>query len=171
MKVLGSILCSAAVMGACFWVGGTASATGVHCDSDAEHDVIIVAGSTACRAVTTGTGHARALSLDGVGYARATAGTVAVALGASGGTGASEGRAGLPVAIGFGRDAVAHTSLDETGRVGVTIALNGSRAQVVSADREAVCLGSAALAWDSHSGAACVATPVGLWRTPPVALP
>ncbi len=171
MKVIGAILCSAAMMGICFAAAGAASATGVHCDSDTERDVAVVAGRTACRAVATGTGHARALSLDGIGYASAGAGAVAVALGASGGTGASEGAAGLPVAIGLGPGALAHTSLNETGRIGITVALNGSRAQVDSADRAPVCLGAAAFAWDSRSGGACLASPIGLWHAAAVALP
>ncbi|MFI5778394.1 DUF6764 family protein [Nocardia sp. NPDC051570] len=171
MKVISAILCSAAAVGAYLGAAGNASATGAHCASDTGRDIVIVTGRTACRAVATGSGHARALSLDGIGYASANSGTIAVALGAAGGTGASEGAAGLPVAIGLGPDALAHTALDQTGRAGVAIALNGSRAQVVSADRAVVCLGAAAFAWDSRTGRLCLATPVGLWRGSSIALP
>ncbi|MBF6328814.1 DUF6764 family protein [Nocardia transvalensis] len=174
MKVFSAILCSAAAAGACVGATTTASATGVHCDSDDGGDITIVAGATACRATVADSGHARAVGFDGVGYAKATAGAMALGVGASGGIGASEGTTGVPVAIGLGPNAVALTSLDDAagaGRVGLSVAMSGSAAQVISADRSAACLGTVALAWDSRTGATCLATPVGIWRTPPAALP
>ncbi len=173
MKLISAILCSAAAAGVCAGAAGTASATDVHCDSTAGGDVTIVDGRTACRAAAD-SGHARAAGLDGVGYAKAAAGATALGVGASGGIGASEGVSGLPVAIGLGPDAYALTSLGATpggDRVGITVAMSGSRAQLDSHEHAVVCLGSAALAWDSLSGNGCLATPVGLWRTASSALP
>ncbi|MGV9674351.1 DUF6764 family protein [Nocardia sp. NPDC003482] len=163
-----AILCSAAAVGTCLTIAGTASATGLRCDPGGGPDPSI---GTACRSGGPDDGHARAVSMDGVGRAGTGAGALALALGAIGGAGASEAAAGLPVAIGVGPDALAYTALDESGRVGVSIALEGSRAQVISADRTAVCLGAAAFAWDSRSGASCLATPMGLWRGAATALP
>ncbi|MBF6176108.1 DUF6764 family protein [Nocardia blacklockiae] len=174
MKLISAIVCSAAAVGACVSAAGAASATDVHCDSAEGRDITLVDGRTACRAAADDSGHARAAGLDGVGYAKATAGATALGVGAAGGIGASEGAAGLPVAIGLGPDAYAFTSLGAAPageRVGITVALNGSRAQLDSREHTVACLGSAAVAWDSHSGAGCLATPVGLWRTAAAALP
>jgi len=153
--VAGIYLCSA----------GNASATQVQCDADGGRDVTVIAGSTACRAAVTDSGHARAAGYDGIGFAQADAGAIALGLGVSGGIGASEGSAGIPVAIGLGPQAYAFTSLRDATGPGVSVAVNGSLAQVISANHTVTCLGSAALAWDSHTGAACLATPLGLWHT------
>ncbi|PPJ32429.1 hypothetical protein C5E45_06090 [Nocardia nova] len=170
MKVMSAITGWAVAAGAAVcWATGTASATAVHCDTDRNRDITIVAGNTACRAVGDDSGHARSAGIDGVGYAKATAGALALGLGAGGGIGASEGAAGLPVAVGMGPGAFAFTSLapeDVPGRIGLSFAMNGSQAQVVSGERGTVCLGSAALAWDSRTGALCLATPIGLWQVP-----
>ncbi|MEU6560124.1 DUF6764 family protein [Nocardia nova] len=170
MKILGAILCSMAAAGFISAGVGTASATTTQCGADRGRDVTVVAGDTACRAVVDESGHAGSAGIDGIGYAKATAGAIALGMGASGGVGASEGVAGLPVAVGMGPDAFALTSITTDpvpGRIGISLALNGSQAQVISSQRSAICLGSAALAWDSRTGAACLATPVGLWRLAP----
>ncbi|MEV5648027.1 DUF6764 family protein [Nocardia sp. NPDC052254] len=170
MKILSAILCSMAAAGIISVGAGAAAATTTQCTADDNRDITIVAGNTACRAIGDESGHARSAGIDGIGYAKATTGAVALGMGASGGIGASEGIAGLPVAVGMGPDALALTSITTDpapGRIGISFAMNGSQAQVISSQRSAVCLGSAALAWDSHTGAACVATPVGLWRRTP----
>lgn|GEM_PF-4997909 len=168
MKLISMIVCSAAAVGTYLSASGNASATEVNCGSDERQDITVVTGHTACRAAVEDSGYARAAGYDGVGYARASAGAIAIGFGASGGIGASEGTSGMPIAIGLGPDAFAYTSLRAepgSGRVGVTIAMNGSQAQVVSDSHTVLCLGAAALAWDSHSGAACLATPLGNWQT------
>lgn len=169
MKLISAIACSAATVGIYHGLTGNASATIVHCNSDRGQDITIVAGNTGCRSTVGDAGYARAAGYDGVGYARAAAGAIAVGFGAAGGIGASEGTAGMPISIGVGPDAFAYTSLvgagSDGGRIGLTIAMNGSRAQVLSNDHAVVCLGAAALAWDSHLGTACLATPFGRWRT------
>ena len=170
MKILSAILCSIAVAGVLTAAAGTTSATTTQCGADDNSDITIVAGNTACRAVGEDSGHARSAGIDGVGYAKATAGAIALGMGASGGVGASEGVAGVPVAVGMGPDAFALTSITTDaapGRMGISVAMNGSQAQVISSQHSTVCLGSAALAWDSHTGAGCLATPVGLWRLTP----
>ncbi|WP_280368266.1 DUF6764 family protein [Nocardia wallacei] len=174
MKLISAIACSAAAVGACVGGAGAASATDVHCDSAAGGDITVVDGRTACRAAADDSAHARAAGFDGVGYAKAAAGATALGVGASGGIGASEGVSGMPVAIGLGPDAYAYTSIGavpDNGRLAVTLAMNGSRAQLDSQQHAIACLGSAALVWDSRSGAGCLATPVGLWHTAAAALP
>ncbi|ATL71332.1 DUF6764 family protein [Nocardia terpenica] len=169
MKLISTIMCSAAAVGT--WVGTApdAAAAGVHCDSEAGQDVTVVAGRTACRAVAEQAGHARAAGVDGVGIARAARGAIALGLGAFGGIATSEGTTGLPVAVGLGPDAYAYTSLgpDPTtgapARIGLVVAMNGSRAQLVSTEASVICLGTSAFAWDSRSGSTCVATPFGRW--------
>ncbi|MQY22945.1 DUF6764 family protein [Nocardia macrotermitis] len=165
MKVVSVVGVSAVVVGVCLCGAGNASATQVQCDSDGGRDITVVAGNTACRAAVGGAGHARAVGLDGIGFAQAGAGAVALGLGVSGGIGASEGTAGVPIAIGVGPEAYAFTSLHDATGPGVSFAMNGSLAQVISDSHTVTCLGSAALAWDSRTGSGCLATPVGLWRT------
>ncbi len=170
MKILSAILCSLAAAGVISAGTGTASTTIAQCDADKNRDITIVDGNTACRAIGDESGHAGSAGIDGIGYAKATAGSIALGVGASGGIGASEGVSGLPVAVGMGPDAFALTSIttDSTpGRIGISFAMNGSQAQVISSQRSTVCLGSAALAWDSRTGGVCLATPVGMWRLPP----
>ncbi|WP_227979035.1 DUF6764 family protein [Nocardia spumae] len=170
MKVMTAILSSVVAAGAVTCCFGTASATTVHCAADSNRDITILAGTTACRAAGDDSGHAGSAGIDGVGYAKATAGAMALGMGTAGGIGASEGAAGLPVAVGMGPDAFAFTSIAPDpvpGRIGVSLAMNGSQAQVISDRRTTICLGAAALAWDSRTGAACLATPFGLWRIPP----
>ena len=125
-------------------------------------------GPSACRAASTDSGFAHAAGINGIGYAGAGAETTAVGLGVAGGVGAGEGAAGIPIAIGVGPDAQALTSIDaapDADRVAVTVAMNGSRAQLDSTEPVA-CLGSAAFAWDSRNGDTCVATPMGRWHGP-----
>ena len=169
MKVISAILCSVVAAGIAACCTGTASATGVQCSARDGADVTIVAGTTACRAAGVDSGQARSAGLDGVGYAKATAGAIALGIGVSGGIGASEGLTGIPVAVGMGPDAFAFSSIagePDPRRIGLSLAANGSQAQVITAERSTVCLGAAALAWDSRTGAACLATPVGSWRAP-----
>ncbi|WP_245400205.1 DUF6764 family protein [Nocardia albiluteola] len=168
MKLISIIACSAAAVGIYSNGISNASATAVNCDSGRGEDVTVVDGHTACRAAVSDAGYARAGAYDGVGYARASSGAMAFGFGASGGVGASDGAAGVPIAIGLGPDAFAYTSLRAAPAgdlIALTIAMNGSQAQVISGGPTVVCLGSAALAWDSHSGAACLATPFGRWQT------
>jgi len=168
MKLISAIACSAAAVGIYLGLTGNASASDVHCNSDKGQDVTVIVGHTACRTEVGDSGYARAAGYDGVGYAKASAGAIAVGFGAAGGVGASEGAAGVPISIGLGPDAFAYTSLapgSGRGRIGVTIAMNGSRAQVISADHTVACLGAAALAWDSYDGTGCLATPLGRWQT------
>ncbi len=174
VKLISAIACSAAAVGACVGGAGAASATDVHCDSAAGRDITVVDGRTACRAAADDSAHARAAGFDGVGYAKAAAGATALGVGASGGIGASEGAGGMPVAIGLGPDAYAYTAYTaytagaaapDSGGFAVTLAMNGSRAQLDSRQHAIACLGSAALVWDSRSGAGCLATPLGLWHT------
>lgn len=165
MKVISVVGVSAVALGVCLCSTGNASATQVHCDSDGARDITVIAGGTACRATVGDTGHARAAGYDGIGFARADAGAIALGLGMSGGIGASEGTRGMPIAIGVGPQSYALTSLRGAAGPGVSFAMNGSLAQVVSDNDSVTCLGSAALAWDSRTGTSCLATPLGLWRT------
>nr|WP_245718343.1 DUF6764 family protein [Nocardia miyunensis] len=138
----------------------------MQCDSDgAQRDITVIAGGTGCRAAVDDSGHARAAGYDGVGFARAGGGAIALGLGVSGGIGASVGTAGMPIAVGVGPQSYAFTSLRGAGGPGVSFAVNGSLAQVISDTHTVTCLGPGALAWDSRSGKGCLATPVGLWRT------
>ncbi|MFC9893290.1 DUF6764 family protein [Nocardia sp. NPDC127579] len=163
MKLFSALGVASAAAGASLLVPGSAAATDVHCTSDRGVDITVVEGRTACRAVTDTLGQARAAGFDGVGYASATFGAIALGVGAGGGVGASEGEGGMPIAIGLGPDAIALTSLSGTGSaddtLGLTIALYGSRAQVTAADNSVVCLGAGAFAWNSATGASCLVTP------------
>ncbi|WP_159841028.1 DUF6764 family protein [Nocardia sp. CY41] len=168
MKLISAIVCSTAAIGGSLVVPGVASATDVHCRSEHGTDVTVIDGETACRAATDGNGLARASGIDGVGYANATSGATAIGIGAAGGVGASEGAGGVPVAVGFGPDAVALTStVHEPGTrtFAISVALEGSRAGVETGEQAVVCLGVAAFAWNADSGDACLATPFGLWQT------
>ncbi|MBY8858870.1 hypothetical protein K7711_20525 [Nocardia sp. CA2R105] len=165
MKVISVVGVSAVAVGVYLCSTGNASATQVQCDSDGGRDITVVAGTTACRATAGDSGHARAAGYDGIGFAQADAGAIALGLGVSGGIGASEGSEGMPIAIGVGPQAYAFTSLHDATGPGVSFAMNGSLAQVISDNHSVTCLGSAALAWDSRSGTSCLATPLGVWRT------
>ncbi|MGY4098155.1 DUF6764 family protein [Nocardia sp. R16R-3T] len=178
MKLISAITCTAAAFGAVLILPAAASATDVHCASDGGTDVTVIDGNTACRATAETLGRARAAGYDGIGYARASLGAAALGVGVAGGVGASDGVGGIPIAFGYGADAVALTSIttsttdSETGQpnpstplLAVSIALDGSRAQVTTADSAVVCLGTAAFAWNSATGAACLATPFGRWQT------
>lgn len=169
MKLISAILCSTAAVGASFTLPALASANDVHCVAERGADVTLLSGTTGCRAASDTFGHAQAAGVSGVGYARATEGATAYGFGLAGGIGASEGVGGFPLAIGHGRDAVALTSVTDPGgsAVAVTIAFEGSQAQVVTADGTVVCLGAAALAWDARTGASCLATPFGRWVVSP----
>lgn len=166
VKLISAVGVASAAAGASFLLPGPATAADVHCASDSGVDITVIDGRTACRAVTDTIGQARAAGFDGVGYANATLGAVALGIGAAGGVGASEGSGGMPIAIGLGPDAIALTALSGTGppgdTLGIAIAVNGSRAQVSSAENTVVCLGSGAFAWNSATGASCLATPFGL---------
>ncbi|WP_405178904.1 hypothetical protein OG225_33800 [Nocardia sp. NBC_01377] len=172
MRLICAIFCATAAVGTSFWLPSVASATDVHCTADSDTDITRVDGRTACRAASGTEGRSHSAGFDGVGYANATSGAVAVGLGAAGGVGASEGVGGIPIAIGLGPDAIALTSLaDVEGRppagVGLSIAMDGSRAQVSSTEDTVVCLGSSALAWNGTTGAGCLATPLGVVRSTP----
>ncbi|WP_433757849.1 DUF6764 family protein [Nocardia sp. CA-135398] len=178
MKLISAITCTAAAFGAALILPVAASATDVHCASDGGTDVTVIEGGTACRAAAESHGRARAAGYDGVGYAHASLGAAALGIGAAGGVGASDGVGGIPIALGYGADAIALTSItapttdSETDQpspptplFAVSIALDGSRAQVATADSAVVCLGTAAFAWNSATGAACLTTPFGRWHT------
>ncbi|MEV0294258.1 DUF6764 family protein [Nocardia sp. NPDC050710] len=169
MKLISAICCATAAIGTSFCLHATASATDLHCASERGADVTIVDGRTACRAASDENGQSRAAGLDGVGYANATLGAIAFGIGAAGGVGASEGAGGIPIAIGLGPDAIALTSVaDGAGGTpatfGVSVAMDGSRAEVSSVENTVVCLGSAAFAWNAATGASCLATPFGVLR-------
>ncbi|MCP2318638.1 hypothetical protein APR12_003993 [Nocardia amikacinitolerans] len=168
MKLISAIICSTAAVGSSFALPALASATDVHCGAEHGVDVTVIDGRAGCRATADPEGQARSAGFDGVGYARATAGATALGVGAAGGIGAAEGAGGIPVALGFGPDALALTSITDPdaadGRtIAVSIAFEGSRAQVSSEERTVVCLGSAAFAWNAATGASCLATPFGRW--------
>jgi hypothetical protein len=168
VKLISAIVCSTAAIGGSLVVPGVAAAADAHCRSDHGTDITVIDGKTACRAATDSYGSARASGIDGVGYANATLGATAIGIGAAGGVGASEGAGGVPVAVGLGPDAVALTSTndDPAARTfAISIALEGSRAGVETAEQSVVCLGVAAFAWNADSGDACLATPFGLWQT------
>ncbi|MEU8895259.1 DUF6764 family protein [Nocardia sp. NPDC048505] len=167
MKLISALGVASAAAGASFLLPGpAANAADVHCAATSGVDVTVVDGRTACRAATDALGQAGALGFDGIGYANATLGAIALGIGAAGGIGASEGEGGVPIAIGLGPDAIALTSLSGTeigeGTFGITIAVNGSRAQVSTAENTVVCLGAGAFAWNSATGATCWATPFGM---------
>lgn len=168
MKLISAIICSTAAVGSSFALPALASATDAHCGSEHGVDVTVIDGRAGCRAATDSDGQARSAGFDGVGYARATAGAMALGIGAAGGIGASEGAGGIPVALGFGPDALALTSITDPDAadgttIAISIAFEGSRAQVSSEERTVVCLGSAAFAWNAATGASCLATPFGRW--------
>ncbi|MEV4237952.1 MULTISPECIES: DUF6764 family protein [unclassified Nocardia] len=178
MTLISAITCATAAFGAALILPAVASATGVHCASEGGTDVTVIDGSTACRAAAEAYGRAWAAGYDGVGYAHAGVGAAALGIGAAGGVGASDGVGGIPIALGYGADAIALTSItaaatdSETDQpnppiplFAVSIALDGSRAQVATADSAVVCLGTAAFAWNSATGATCLTTPFGRWQS------
>ncbi|WP_433660682.1 DUF6764 family protein [Nocardia sp. CA-128927] len=179
MKLISAIVCSAAAIITSLVLPAVASATDVHCTSENGTDITVIDGRTACRAATDPVGRAKSLGIDGVGYANATAGAMAVGVGMAGGVGASEGAGGMPIAIGVGQDAIALSSIDsnEVSRspgvpiVALSVALDGSRAGAQTADRTVVCLGGGAFAWNSRTGDTCLSTPFGRWQTPVHQLP
>ncbi|WP_433197019.1 DUF6764 family protein [Nocardia sp. CA-107356] len=179
VKLISTIACTTAAVGTSLILPTMASATDVHCAADSGTDVTVIDGRTACRAVAETHGRARAAGYDGVGYAHAARGAAALGIGAAGGVGASDGVGGIPIAFGFGTDAIALTTIgtattdSETGPpqaatplFAVSVAFEGSRAQVATADSSVVCLGTAAFAWNSATGTTCLTTPFGRWQTP-----
>lgn len=169
MKLISAIFCSTAAVGASLLLPGTASAAQVQCSSENGVDVTLIEGAAGCRAATDDTGQARSAGFDGVGYASATASAHAIGVGAAGGVGASDGAAGYPIALGYGSDAIALSSLaagEGPQGIALSVALDGSRAVVRTEAGEVVCLGTAALAWESATGRVCVATPFGRWLVP-----
>ncbi|WP_433681652.1 DUF6764 family protein [Nocardia sp. CA-119907] len=179
MKLISAIAYTTAAVGSSLILPAVASATDVHCASDNGTDVTVVDGNTACRAAAETSGRARSAGYDGVGYAHAAAGAAALGVGAAGGVGASEGVGGIPIAFGYGPDAVALTTItaaatdSDIGKsqaaiplFAISIAFEGSRAQVSTADSSVVCLGTAAFAWNSATGTTCLTTPFGRWQTP-----
>ncbi|RMI34069.1 DUF6764 family protein [Nocardia stercoris] len=146
-----------------------AAASTLTCASEAGQDLTLISGSAGCRAAVDDSGHARALSYDGIGYARAGSGGSAVGVGTGGGIGASHGSSGLALAFALGPDAYAFTDrgTDTGGGTTVSVAFAGSRAQEVPAGHRAVCLGTAAVVWDFATGYGCLATPLGLWCPAP----
>jgi hypothetical protein len=177
VKLISAIACTTTAMGTSLLLPAVASATTVHCTSERGTDITVIDGRTACRAASDTFSRAHGAGYDGVGYANATSGATAYGVGAAGGVGASEGAGGIPIAIGIGPDAFARTSISDPGGRGagwpllaVSIAFDGSRAGVDTADSSVVCLGWAAFASNSLTGATCLATPFGRWQTPPAAL-
>jgi hypothetical protein len=179
VKLISAIACATAAVGTSLILPVVASATDVHCAAESGTDVTVIDGRTACRAAAETHGRARAAGYDGVGYAHAASGAAALGVGAAGGVGASDGVGGVPIAFGFGADAIALTSIaapatdSEIGRTpaatplfAVSVAFDGSRAQVATAESSVVCLGAAAFAWNSATGATCLTTPFGRWQTP-----
>ncbi|WP_227997758.1 DUF6764 family protein [Nocardia australiensis] len=173
MKLISAIVCTTAAMGTSLLLPTVASATDVHCTSERGSDITVIDGRTGCRAASDTHGRASSAGYDGIGYANATAGADAYGIGAAGGIGASEGMGGIPIAIGIGADALALTSIADTRQgdngsrlVAVSIAFDGSRAGVETTNSAVVCLGTAAFAWNSATGATCLATPFGRWQTP-----
>ncbi|WP_431971423.1 DUF6764 family protein [Nocardia sp. bgisy134] len=171
MKLISALICSTAAVGSSFAFPALASATDAHCSAEYGGDITVIDGRSGCRAATDTLGEARSAGFDGVGYARATSGATALGIGAAGGIGASEGAGGIPVALGFGPDALALTSITDPdpgdGRtIALSIAFEGSRAQVSTEEGTVVCLGAAALAWNMATGASCLATPFGRWSSP-----
>lgn len=178
MKPISVIVCATAAAGVSLMYQGTASATDVQCSSAHGTDITVVDGNTACRAASDLLGEAKSLGIDGIGYANATAGARAVGIGVAGGVGAGEGSGGIPIAVGVGQDAIAFSSIarDEvsTGpwpRVAVSVAFEGSRASVQTAEAGVVCLGGGALAWNSSTGDICLSTPLGRWQSRDERLP
>ncbi|WP_378735213.1 DUF6764 family protein [Nocardia brasiliensis] len=179
MKLISTIVCSAAAVCTPLWFPAVASATDVQCTSENGTDITVIDGSTACRAATDLLGQAKSLGIDGVGYANATAGAMAIGIGAAGGVGASDGAGGIPIAIGVGQDAIALSSIDHNQisanpglpTIAVSVALDGSRAGARTAERTVVCLGGGAFAWNSRTGDTCLSTPFGRWQTPVHQLP
>ncbi|MFC3963745.1 DUF6764 family protein [Nocardia jiangsuensis] len=168
MKLISAIVCSAAAVGTSFLLPGPAAAAQVRCVSEHGVDVTLIEGRTGCRASSDTSGQAYAAGLDGVGYASAAAGARALGIGAAGGVGVSEGSTGIPIALGYGSDAVARTTItadDPARSLAISVALEGSRASVRTEAGEVVCLGTAALAWDAATGRGCLATPFGRWLT------
>ncbi|MEV0356146.1 DUF6764 family protein [Nocardia sp. NPDC050697] len=166
MKLISAIVCSAAAVGTSLLLPGTASAARVDCASANGVDVTLIEGKAGCRAASDASGQAHATGLDGVGYASAATGARALGIGAAGGIGVSEGSAGIPIALGYGSDAIARTTITPEvppRSLAVTVALDGSRALVRTEAGEVVCLGTAAFAWDAATGRGCVATPFGRW--------
>jgi hypothetical protein len=179
MKLIRAIVCTTAAMGTSLILPSVASATDVHCSSDNGTDITIIEGRTACRASGDTLGRARAAGYDGVGYAHATRGAAAFGIGAAGGVGASDGVGGIQIALGFGTDAIALTTIaapttdpeiagptSGTPLFAISIAFDGSRAQVETTGKSVVCLGAAAFAWNSATGETCLTTPFGLWQAP-----
>ncbi|QBS46025.1 DUF6764 family protein [Nocardia sp. CS682] len=185
MKLISMIVCSAAaVLTSPVWPA-VASATDVHCTSENGADITVIDGHTACRAASDLLGQAKSLGIDGVGYANATLGARAIGIGMAGGVGASDGAGGIPIALGIGQDAIARSSIDSAGNadsagdsrpagaplIAASVALDGSRAAVQTAENTVVCLGTGAFAWNSHTGDTCLSTPFGRWQTPVHQLP
>ncbi|WP_405181630.1 hypothetical protein OG225_11225 [Nocardia sp. NBC_01377] len=172
MRFIGAILCSTAAVGASLTVPAAVATSAVHCTAEFGADDTIVDGDTGCRAVGDEAGQAHAAGYGGVGYARATLGASSLGVGIAGGVGASEGSGGVPLALGFGPDAMASSSVtdddpaDGAARA-VAIAFFGSRAQVGAVEGSVQCLGAGAIAWDEGTGATCVGTPFGTWASLP----
>ncbi|MFI9405553.1 DUF6764 family protein [Nocardia sp. NPDC052316] len=184
MKLISMIVCSAAAVITSLVWPAVASATDVHCTSENGTDITVIDGRTACRAATDLLGQAKSLGIDGVGYANATLGARAIGIGMAGGVGASDGAGGIPIALGIGQDAIARSSIDGAANsdsavdspagaplIAASVALDGSRAAVQTAENTVVCLGTGAFAWNSHTGDACFSTPFGRWQTPAHQLP
>ena len=161
MKIIGSLACSATLLGGVLAVATTpAEAAVLQCVSSNSQTAMLLEDTAACGAVTAGAGNANAYGVDGVGYANATGTAYSLAAGIAGGVGASEGASGIPTALGVGPDAVAITSVDDRS-LSISVAFTGSRALVAGTDVHTECLGAAAFAWNAQSGRGCLATPFG----------
>ena len=142
---------------------GSVEASTVQCSSVSDQKMTLIQGETACGTEADATGRATGYGLDGIGYAKGTRGATAVGVGVNGGVGASEGAGGIATALGIGPDSVAITSVDD-GSLSTAIAMGGSQALVANSDQGVLCQGNSAFAWNASSGAACLATAVGIWR-------
>ncbi len=164
MNIVGVLACSVAAIGAAIVLPPTAQAGSLQCVSTNGTQMTMIDVPAACGTESDPTGSAAAFGLDGIGYAKAISGGTALGIGALGGIGAGEGQGGLLTALGIGPDSVAIASVSD-GSFSVALALASSQALVADADQGVLCQGSSAFAWNMRSGAACLATGLGMWST------
>ena len=161
MKFVGIVACSVAMVGGALSLSApNAEAAVLQCISASGQDTMLIEDAAACGTVSAGTGNAAAYGVDGVGYANSMGTAYSLGAGVAGGVGASEGASGVPAALGIGPDAIAITSVDDRS-LSIAIAFTGSRALVAGNDAQTQCLGTAALAWNAHTGRGCIATAFG----------
>ncbi len=166
MKWVAALVGMVAVMPATALFAGTAQAAPLLCVAERDATLTLITAGAGCGATGDATGRAWGYSIDGVGYAEATHGGNAAGLGIAGGTGASEADGAASAALGVGPGSIA---LASTGSGGLGLALSGASSQAVIVDAAHLvrCHGSAALAWNVRTGAACFSTGLGAWSTTP----